>query len=92
MPRTAKSTTTETTKVETPAVETQTKANGNGSTSAIKSLVDRVDQIKENLRGAIRDLTAVFDMVKAAEKEKRTTEKEIDAIRTKLRQIQSVSI
>ena len=40
----------------------------------------------------IRDLTTVIDAVKAAEKDKRTSDKEIDAIRTKLRQIQSVSI
>ena len=60
--------------------------------SAIKSLVDHVEQIKENLKNVIRDLTTVVDAVKTAEKEKRTTDKEIDAIRTKLRQIQKVTI
>ena len=64
--------------------------NGNGNGSAVKSLVDHVEQIKENLKGVIRDLSAVVDTVKAAEKEKRATDKEIDAIRTKLRQIQNV--
>ena len=53
---------------------------------------DHVEQIKGNLKNVIRDLTTVIDAVKAAEKEKRTSDKEIDAIRTKLRQIQSVSI
>ena len=66
--------------------------NGNGNGSAIKSLVDHVEQIKENLKSVIRDLTGVVDAVKAAEKEKRTTDKEIDAIRNKLRQIQNVTI
>ena len=47
---------------------------------------------RSNLKNVIRDLTTVIDAVKAAEKEKRTSDKEIDAIRTKLRQIQSVSI
>jgi hypothetical protein len=51
-----------------------------------------VEEIKETLKTVIRDLTAVIDMVKAAEKEKRTSDKEIDAIRTKLRQIQNVTI
>jgi hypothetical protein len=51
-----------------------------------------VEQIKENLKNVIRDLTTVIDTVKTAEKEKRTSDKEIDAIRSKLRQIQSVSI
>ncbi len=64
--------------------------NGNGL--AVKSLVDHVEQIKDALKTVIRDLTIVIDLVKAAEKEKRSTEKEIEAIRAKLRQIQSVSI
>ena len=72
--------------------ETQTaNTNGNGNGSVVKSLVEHVEQIKENLKNVIRDLTTVIDAVKAAEKEKRTSDKEIDAIRTKLRQIQSVS-
>ena len=66
--------------------------NGSGNGSAVKSLVDHVEQIKDNLKNVIRDLSAVIDAAKAAEKEKRTSDKEIDAIRSKLRQIQSVSI
>ena len=66
--------------------------NGNGNGSAVKSLVEHVEQIKENLKGVIRDLNNVIDTVKLAEKEKRTNDKEIDAIRTKLRQIQNVTI
>jgi DNA polymerase III sliding clamp (beta) subunit (PCNA family) len=81
MPRTAK-TQTETTTTETSAAE------NNGA----KSLVDQVEQIKEGLKNVVRDLTAVIDSVKLAEKEKRSSEKEIDAIRTKLRQIQNVTI
>ena len=73
-------------------VETHANNNGNGNGSAVKSLVDHVEQIKESLKTVIRDLTTVIDAVKVAEKEKRTSDKEIDAIRTKLRQIQSVSI
>ena len=66
--------------------------NGNGNGSAVKSLVDHVEQIKDNLKSVIRELTTVIDAVKAAEKEKRTSDKEIDAIRSKLRQIQNVTI
>jgi hypothetical protein len=66
--------------------------NGNGNGSAVKSLADHVEQIKESLKGVIRDLTTVIDAVKATEKQKRTSDKEIDAIRTKLRQIQNVTI
>jgi len=61
-------------------------------TTGIKSLVDQVDQIKDSLRSAIRDLSTIVDAVKDNEREKRTTEKEIEAIRAKLRQIQNVTI
>ena len=91
MPRTARATTPEAMTTFQP-VETHANNNGNGNGSAIKSLVDHVEQIKENLKNVIRDLSTVVDAVKTAEKEKRTSDKEIDAIRTKLRQIQNVTI
>jgi DNA polymerase III sliding clamp (beta) subunit (PCNA family) len=97
MPRTARTTTPETETIPFQPVETNANhnngnGNGNGNGSAVKSLVDHVEQIKDNLKNVIRDLTTVIDAVKATEKEKRTSDKEIDAIRSKLRQIQSVSI
>jgi hypothetical protein len=73
-------------------------ANKEGSTitatnpSLVKSLVEQVEAIKESLKAVIRDLSTIVDTVKAAEKEKRVTEKEIEAIRAKLRQIQNVTI
>jgi hypothetical protein len=74
-------------------IEAQNNSNNqNGNGSSIKSLVEQVEAIKDNLKAAIRDLTTVVDTVKQAEKEKRMADKEIEAIRTKLRQIQSVSI
>ena len=86
MPRTSKIP-----EVVTTESRTTETVNNNGNGSSIKSLVEHVEQIKENLKSVIRDLATVIDAVKAAEKEKRTSDKEIDAIRTKLRQIQSVS-
>lgn len=58
----------------------------------MKSLVDQVEGIKDGLKAVIRDLSTVADTVKQAEKEKKATEKEIEAVRTKLRQIQNVNI
>jgi len=66
--------------------------NGNGTTSPVKPLVDQVETIKDGLKAVIRDLSTVVDTLKQAEKEKRGTEKEIEAVRTKLRQIQNVTI
>jgi hypothetical protein len=95
MPRTARATTAtapEAVTRESVAPEVQNNGSNNGNGSPIKSLVEQVEFIKDNLKAAIRDLTTVVDTVKQAEKEKRVADKEIEAIRTKLRQIQSVSI
>ena len=97
MPKTARATTPEAMTTFQP-VETRANNNNNGNGngnengSAVKSLVDHVEQIKDNLKNVIRDLTTLIDAVKVAEKEKRTSDKEIDAIRSKLRQIQNVTI
>jgi hypothetical protein len=99
MPRTARTAAptpepveTETRTIKEPEVEIASSNGTNGNGSADKSLVYHVEQIKDALKTVIRDLATVIDVVKAAEKEKRSTEKEIEAIRAKLRQIQSVSI
>lgn len=76
----------------TTATNNNGNGNGNGNGSAVKSLVEHVEQIKENLKGVIRDLNTVIDTVKLAEKERKSNEKEIEAVRSKLRQIQSVAI
>ena len=95
MPRTARATTPEPMTTFQP-VETHASnngnGNGNGNGSTVKSLVDHVEQIKENLKNVIRDLNGLIDTVKLADKERKSSEKEIESIRTKLRQIQSVAI
>ncbi len=94
MPRTPRTTAPESAARETRPAEVQTNAsqNANGTSSAVKSLLDQVEGIKDNLKAVIRDLSTVADTVKQAEKEKRATEREIEAVRTKLRQIQNVNI
>jgi len=95
MPRTARATTPEpmtTFQPVEPANNGNGSGNGNGNGSAVKSLVEQVEQIKENLKGVIRDLNTMVDAVKLADKERKSSEKEIEAVRSKLRQIQSVAI
>ena len=98
MPRTPEATTPETAPVtsqpiESPAYQHHGNGNNNGNNgTGIKSLVEHVEQIKDDLKTVIRNLSTVIDAVKAAEKEKRTNDKDIDAIRSKLRQIQNVTI
>ena len=56
------------------------------------SLVDQVEQVKESLKNVIRDLSAIVDAVKLAEKEKRASEKEVETARGVLKKLQSVSL
>jgi DNA polymerase III sliding clamp (beta) subunit (PCNA family) len=80
MPRVAKT---------TPATP-QPPASNNGS--AIKELLGNIDQIKESVKTVLTSLSNVAGKLKAAEKEKRVSEKEIEAIRKQLRRIQTVTI
>jgi hypothetical protein len=94
MPRTARATTPEpmTTYQPVEPANNNGHGSGNGNGSGVKALVEHVEQIKENLKGVIRDLNGLIDTVKLAEKERKSSEKEIETIRSKLRQIQSVAI
>ena len=58
----------------------------------LKQLIQQIDDIKTALKNVVTDLNTALDVVKKAEKEKRLADKEIEAIREKVREIQSVSI
>ncbi len=73
----------------TEATETGTET---APESPVKSIGQHIETIKESLKGVVRDLSDLLDLVKKTEKEKRTSEKEIEAVREKLREIQSVTI
>jgi DNA polymerase III sliding clamp (beta) subunit (PCNA family) len=60
--------------------------------TGLKSLADKVDQLRETLKNVQRDLIEISDGLKLAEKEQRTTGKEIEGFRKSLQKIQSFSI
>jgi DNA polymerase III sliding clamp (beta) subunit (PCNA family) len=60
--------------------------------SPLKQLIQQIESIKTTLKNVVGDLNTALDVVKKAEKEKRLADKEIEAIREKVREIQSVSI
>jgi DNA polymerase III sliding clamp (beta) subunit (PCNA family) len=65
----------------------------NGETStAMKAVLDQVEKIKANLREVISDLNTTLDLLKAAEKEKRATLKEVESVRATLRSLQKVEL
>jgi DNA polymerase III sliding clamp (beta) subunit (PCNA family) len=86
MPRTAR--------IQTPVnTETNGAQHVNGENgSAMKTLADKVEQVRETLKSVLRELGEVTDGLKLAEKEKKATEKEIEGFRANLKKIQSFSI
>jgi DNA polymerase III sliding clamp (beta) subunit (PCNA family) len=60
--------------------------------SAFKAALEHIDRIKITLRDIVSDLNDVISLLKTAEKEQKASAKEVEAIRAKLREIQSVKI
>jgi DNA polymerase III sliding clamp (beta) subunit (PCNA family) len=56
------------------------------------SLLDQIEEIKDTLKNAIRDLNGLTDVVKQTEKDQRASEKEVDAARSVLKKLQQVSL
>jgi hypothetical protein len=71
---------------------TNAQAENEEPRSAFKTALEQIEQIKTNLRDVIGDLNDAATMLKTAEREQRASVKEIRAVRTKLREIQSVEI
>jgi len=61
-------------------------------TSPVKAVIQHIENIKETLKGVLKEFAEVMDGLKVIEKEKRATDKEIESVREKLREIQSVRI
>ena len=60
--------------------------------SPFKQLVQQVENIKTALKAVLNDLNGAMDLLRKAEKEKKHNDREVDAVREKLREIQSVTI
>ena len=56
----------------------------------MKAVVEAVERVRTNLRDVISDLNDTLDLLKAAEKEKKATHKEVESIRATLRSLQKV--
>jgi DNA polymerase III sliding clamp (beta) subunit (PCNA family) len=75
--------------------ETQTSPTATATpteTSPVKAVIQHVENIKETLKGVLKEFAEVMDGLKVIEKEKRATDKEIESVREKLREIQAVRI
>lgn len=61
-------------------------------TSPVKAVIQHIEQIKETLKSVLREFADVMDGLKQLEKEKKASDKEMESVREKLREIQAVRI
>jgi hypothetical protein len=64
----------------------------NEDASPFKAAMAELDKLKETLRGMIVTLNATSGLLKSAEREQKAAAKEVEAVRAKLRELQSVKI
>ena len=74
--------------------ETQTSPTETAptETSPVKAVIQHIENIKESLKGVLREFADVLDDLKQMEKEKKATDREMESVREKLREIQAVRI
>jgi len=73
--------------IQTPAPENQPVQG-----SALKTVIEQVESIRESLKTMLQGFGEVSNALKLAEKEKKAQEKEIETVRASVRRIQSVTI
>ncbi|MBI5821394.1 MAG: hypothetical protein HZA88_20695 [Verrucomicrobia bacterium] len=81
-------TTTTTERKTTMPKEPQSSTNGNALTKAIQQVEVTKDALKEIIHG----LNDVLDTLKLAQKEQKTTEREMDSVRSTIKSLQKVQI
>jgi histone deacetylase complex regulatory component SIN3 len=74
------------------AIKKNSQTESENSRPAFKAALEHIDRIKTNLRDVLSDLNETMSMLRTAEKEQRASAKEIESVRAKLREIQSVNI
>jgi DNA polymerase III sliding clamp (beta) subunit (PCNA family) len=62
------------------------------SDSAFQAVSDKIDSLKSSLRQVITELTETQNLIKAAAKEKKASQKEVESVRTALRSLQKVEL
>ena len=63
-----------------------------GHGTALKTAIEHIEALKGRLRDVASELTQAVDLIKAAEKEKKASEKEVESVRATLRSLQRVQI
>ncbi len=67
------------------------QTNGTEKTS-LETALEQVETVKGSYREAIRGLSDLTDTLRLIQKERKSTEKEVQTVRSTLRQLQSVKL
>lgn len=70
----------------------ETNPSNAPAASALTSAVMQIETVKTALRDVMLDLNATMDLLRAAEKEKKASAKEVESVRATLRSLQKVAI
>ena len=73
-------------------LKSETNSGTAPAASALTSAVIQIETVKTALRDVMLDLNATLDLLKAAEKEKKASAKEVESVRATLRSLQKVAI
>ena len=57
----------------------------------IRSVIEQIDGIRDSLRSTVRQFSDVVESLRLVEKDRKATDKEVEAVREKLRALQGVS-
>ena len=58
----------------------------------IRTVIDQIDGIRDSLRSTVRQFGDVVEALRLVERDRKTTDKEVEVVREKLRALQSVSL
>jgi DNA polymerase III sliding clamp (beta) subunit (PCNA family) len=76
-----------------PAIQTNGSNSGpEDSRPGFKTALEHLDRIRSKLKDIMADVGEAGSLLKAAEKEQKANQKDIDSVRAKLRELQSVEI
>ena len=58
----------------------------------LKSALERLDTLRDTMKNIVREIGEAMDAIKLAEKERKTSLKEVENVRSTLRSLQKVAI
>jgi hypothetical protein len=81
-----------TTSNATETMKTETAPQPEKPKSAMQQISEQIENIRNGLKTVLNDLNAAITLIRQAEKDRKINDREVELVRNKLREIQSVTI